>query len=185
MHFISLLFISAAILVLDESTNTLSKQGLSLFPQTAENLPTQFTPSCVCALSNLTITYWYFWDFDINTKLLNLVWSEWKLFMLSFRSLWRHSWCGKFCYSMVGSRRVWWEFMCLSSYISLFGDLLRWDRSLYSLSTGGFILLVVAHAWFFPVKFSTWKSCLLFYCCSCFDFLDCWPLYISLLFPVS
>ena len=99
--------------------------------------------------------------------------------------IWGHSWCGKFCYSMVGSRRVWWEFMCLSSYISLFGDLLRWDRSLYSLSTGGFILLVVAHAWFFPVKFSTWKSCLLFYCCSCFDFLDCWPLYISLLFPVS
>ena len=45
-----LLFISAAILVLDEDLNTMSKQGLSLFSETAENLSTQFTSSCVCVL---------------------------------------------------------------------------------------------------------------------------------------
>jgi len=35
--------------------NTLSEQGLRLFPETAENLPTLFTPLSVCVLSNLTV----------------------------------------------------------------------------------------------------------------------------------
>ena len=37
-------------------TNTLSEQGLSLFPETAENLSTQFTPSCIYVLSNLAVS---------------------------------------------------------------------------------------------------------------------------------
>ena len=48
--------------------------------------------------------------------------------------IWGHSWCGKFCYSIMSNRK----FVCMSCYFSLV-DLLNWDRSLYFISINGFV----------------------------------------------